>query len=148
MRCRTDYRNLSTAEKSRYVAALFDAKARGVVDAFADEHDVHFSHGRNNSSFLPWHREFIRRFEAELQVYDPRVMLCYWNSSDDQSTGSALWDASFLGQFDSAWSIGRNLGGGGSLAAPGTVDDVLDLGTYDVFWDDLEGSGRPAMSSR
>jgi hypothetical protein len=138
MRCRRDYRDLTPAEKSRYIAALYDAKARGVVDAFADEHDVHFTHGHNNSSFLPWHREFLRRFEAELQVYDPRVMLCYWNSSDDQSTSSPLWDSTFLGQFDSAWSLGRTLSGG-SLASPTTVDEVLDIGTYDVFWDDLEG---------
>jgi hypothetical protein len=138
MQCRRDYRDLTAAEKARYVAALYDAKARGVVDAFADEHNVHFSHGHNNSAFLPWHREFIRRFEAELQVSDPRVMLCYWNSSNDQSTGSGLWDNSFLGQFDAAWSLGRSLGNGGFLAAPGDVDDVLVLPTYDVFWDPLE----------
>jgi hypothetical protein len=138
MRCRRDHRDLTPAEKARYVAALYHVKANGVVDAFADEHNIHFMHGHNNSSFLPWHREFIRRFEAELQTYDPRVMLCYWNSSTDQSTGSSLWDASFLGQFNSAWSLGRNLGGGGSLATPETVDEVLDLATYDVFWDDLE----------
>lgn len=139
MRCRRDYRDLTPAEKQRFIDALYDAKARGVVDAFADEHDVHFSHGHQNSSFLPWHREFLRRFEAELQVYDARVMLPYWNSSNDQSTGSTLWDNSFLGQFNSAWSLGRNLGGGGGLAAPATVDSVLGETTYDIFWDRLEG---------
>ncbi|MCA1579457.1 MAG: tyrosinase family protein [Acidobacteria bacterium] len=138
MRCRRDYRDLTAAEKARYVAALYDAKARGVVDAFADEHNAHFSHGHNNSSFLPWHREFLRRFEAELQVSDPRVMLCYWNSSNDQSTGSGLWDVSFLGQFDAAWGLGRSLGNGGFLASPETVDGVLDLATYDAFWEPLE----------
>lgn len=139
MRCRRDYRDLTSAEKQRFIEALYDAKARGVVDSFADEHEVHFSHGHQNSSFLPWHREFLRRFEAELQVYDARVMLPYWNSSNDQSTGSALWDNSFLGQFDSAWSLGRNLGNGGFLASPDTVDSVLGETTYDVFWDRLEG---------
>ena len=139
MRCRRDYRDLSSAEKQRFIDALYDAKARGVIDSFANEHDVHFSHGHNNSSFLPWHREFLRRFEAELQVYDARVMLPYWNSSNDQSTSSALWNNSFLGQFDSAWGLGRNLGNSGSLAAPGTVDSVLSETTYDVFWDRLEG---------
>lgn len=140
MQCRRDYRDLSAAEKARYVAALYDAKARGVVDSFADLHNVHFTHGHNNSSFLPWHREFIRLFEAELQQYDPRVMLCYWNSSTDQSTSGDLWDNSFLGQFDSAWSLGRSLGNGGSLASPGTVNDALDEPTYDVFWPDLESN--------
>lgn len=142
MRCRRDYRDLTPAEKQRFLEALYDAKARGVVDAFADEHDVHFAHGHNNSSFLPWHREFLRRFEAELQTYDARVMLPYWNSSDDQSTGSALWDNGFLGQFDAPWSLGRNLGGGGFLASPDTVHGVggvLGEGAYSVFWDRLEG---------
>jgi hypothetical protein len=138
MRCRRDYRDLTVAEKERFIEALIDAKARGVIDAFADEHNTHFSHGHTNSSFLPWHREFLRRFEAELQTYDARVMLPYWNSSNDQSTSSALWDDSFLGQFDSAWSLGRTLGSAGSLADPGTVDGVLDETTYDAFWPRLE----------
>jgi hypothetical protein len=140
MRCRRDYRDLTPAEKTRFIAALYHVKAGGVVDAFADEHNIHFSHGHSNSSFLPWHREFIRRFEAELQTYDPRVMLCYWNSSNDQSTSSPLWDASFLGQFNSAWSLGRSLGGGGSLASPGTVDTALTQATYDVFRPNLESN--------
>jgi len=139
MRCRRDYRDLTSAEKQRFIEALYDAKSRGVVDDFADEHDDHFGHAHTNSSFLPWHREFIRRFEAELQVYDARVTLPYWNSSNDQSTNSDLWDDDFLGQFDSAWSLGRNLGGAGSLASPALVDDVLDETAYDVFWDRLEG---------
>lgn len=138
MRCRRDYRDLTVAEKSRYVAALYDAKARGVVDDFANEHNDHFAHGHFHSGFLPWHREFIQRFEAELQVYDSRVMLCYWNSSNDQSTSSDLWANSFLGQFDSAWSLGRSLGNGGFLATPETVNEILELPTYDVFWDPLE----------
>ena len=77
MRCRTDYRNLTPGEKTRFVAALYHVKGQGVVDSFAQEHLAHFNHGHRNSSFLPWHREFIRRFEAALQSYDERVMLCY-----------------------------------------------------------------------
>lgn len=140
MRCRRDYRNLTPAEKARYIAALYDAKARGVIDSFANEHTAHFSHGHRNSSFLPWHREFIRRFEAELQVYDLRVMLCYWNSSNDQSTTSALWASDFLGQFDSAWGLSRTLGSSGSLASPGAVDAALGDGTYQAFRPDLESN--------
>src|SRR5688572_22830019 len=138
MRCRRDYRDLTPAERQRFIDALYDAKARGVIDAFANEHDVHFSHGHQNSSFLPWHREFLRRFEAELQVYDARVMLPYWNSSNGESTRAALWVNSFLGQFSAAWGLGRNLGGGGGLAAPSTVDSVRGETTCDVFWDRLE----------
>lgn len=138
MQCRRDYRDLTAAEKQRFIDALYDAKSRGVIDAFATEHDIHFSHGHQNSSFLPWHREFLRRFEAELQVYDARVMLPYWNSPNDQSTGSALWSNSFLGQFDSAWNLNRNLGGG-SVPTSATVDSVMSEPEYEIFWDRLEG---------
>ena len=137
MSCRRDYRDLTAAERARFVAALYHVKANGVVDAFADEHDVHFSHGHNNSGFLPWHREFIRRFEAELQTYDSRIRLPYWNSPADGATNSALWADEFLGQFDSAWSLGRSIGGG-SLPSTNAVDTALGQGTYDAFWPDLE----------
>lgn len=137
MSCRRDYRDLTAAERARLVAALYHVKALGVVDAFADEHQVHFSHGHNNSGFLPWHREFIRRFEAQLQTYDPRVRLPYWNSPADGTTNSGLWANDFLGQFNSAWGLGRSLGGG-SLPSGDAVDDALDHPAYDDFWPDLE----------
>ncbi|MET8179629.1 tyrosinase family protein [Streptomyces sp. NPDC005336] len=140
MRCRRDYRDLTPAEKTRFIAALHHVKSRGVVDAFADLHEVHFSHGHRNSSFLPWHREFIRRFEAELQTYDPRVMLCYWNSSEDQSTTSPLWDPSFLGPFGSAWNLGRTLGSTGALPTPTRVTAALNQTSYPGFRPDLESN--------
>jgi tyrosinase-like protein len=139
MSCRRDYRDLTAAERARFVAALYHVKANGVVDAFADEHGVHFSHGHNNSGFLPWHREFIRRFEAELETYDPRVRLPYWNSPADGATNSALWANDFLGQFDSAWNLNRSLGGG-SLPSAEAVDGALGQSTYDAFWPDLESN--------
>lgn len=140
MSCRRDYRDLTAAERARFVAALYHVKALGVVDAFADEHQVHFSHGHRNSGFLPWHREFIRRFEAELQTYDPRVRLPYWNSPADSATNSALWADDFLGQFDSAWGLGRTVGANGSIPSSDAVNDAVDQPTYDAFWPDLESN--------
>jgi hypothetical protein len=136
--CRRDYRSLAAAERARFVQALYDVKSRGVVDQFAQEHDAHFDHGHSNSGFLPWHREFLRRFEAELKAYDERVMLCYWNSSADQSTTSQLWSQDFLGQFDGAWGLGRSLGNGGWLPPVDDVNDAFDLGIYAEFRPYLE----------
>jgi hypothetical protein len=138
--CRRDYRDLSQAEKDRFVAALYFVKANGKVDEFADLHDVHFSHGHRNSGFLPWHREFIRLFELELQAYDPRVRLPYWFSPTDNDPNGPLWANSFLGQFDAAWNLGRDLGASGSLPGTGAVDTALNEGTYLGFRPDLESN--------
>src|SRR4029079_12901720 len=39
--------------------------------------------------FFPWHREFLRQFELDLQAVsvDPNLTLPYWNWTKDQSMG-------------------------------------------------------------
>jgi Ca2+-binding RTX toxin-like protein len=46
--------------------------------------------------FLPWHREFIRRFEQELQLVDPGVSLPYWDPTTSDST-RAVFSDDFMG---------------------------------------------------
>jgi len=138
MRCRRNYRDLSPEERARFVQALYHVKATGVVDQFASEHETHFSHGIHQSShFLPWHREFIRRFEDALRTYHPAVTLPYWNSIADQSPSDPLWEDTFLGQFDSAWGLDRALGAD-TLPSESDMTNALGRGTYDAFWPDLE----------
>lgn len=54
-------------------------------------------------AFLPWHREFIRRFELDLQAIDPTVTLPYWDwtvdNSPDPISGSP-WTDDFMGKLD------------------------------------------------
>ena len=38
-------------------------------------------------AFLPWHREFINRYEGLLQEADPTVKLLYWQWTDNPVTG-------------------------------------------------------------
>ena len=38
MRCRKDYRDLTPAERDRFVQALYHVKANGTIDAYAAEH--------------------------------------------------------------------------------------------------------------
>lgn len=55
---------------------------------------VNFGHGGTGSySFLSWHREYLFRFEAQLQSYVPGVMLPYWDWTDP----SSIMTDTFLG---------------------------------------------------
>jgi tyrosinase len=47
-------------------------------------------------AFLPWHRQFLREFEAELQKVDPMVTIPYWDWTDPRSLAVILAD-NFLG---------------------------------------------------
>ena len=86
MRCRKNYRDLTSDERDRYVEALHYLKGNGVIDQFANEHGNFFLNAHDGSSFLPWHREFLRRFEDELRVVDSGITIPYWDWSVDNST--------------------------------------------------------------
>lgn len=140
MSCRKNYRDLTNVELDRFVQALHHLKSTGLVDQFADEHAAFFHMGIHGSShFLPWHRDFLRRFEDALRTYHPDISIPYWNSTVDTSPSDPLWDNAFLGQFDAAWGLGRALGAA-ILPTPEQVQTTLALGTYDVFWENLEST--------
>jgi Common central domain of tyrosinase len=139
LRVRKNYRSLTDGERSRFVQALFDLKAKGIVDQFASVHERHFFHGIHRSShFLPWHREFIRRFEDALRGFHPDITLPYWDSSVDQGRADPLWQNTFLGQFDGPWRLGRALGAESTLPTPQLVQDNQRRESYDPFWRELE----------
>ena len=55
-------------------------------DEIHDGTHVHFC-----PAFLPWHREFLRQFELDLQSVNPRVTIPYWDFTVDNSPKSSLW---------------------------------------------------------
>ena len=111
MGIRQNYRNLTNDEQTRFVQALFSLKDRGVIDRFARVHRTHTAAGIYHSShFLPWHREFILRFEQELRAIDGSLSIPYWDSTADSSPSDPLWHKDFLGQFDQRWRLDRALG--------------------------------------
>jgi len=138
MATRKNWRSLTSIERDRLVAGLHHVKSNGIVDQFARIHSAHFSHGIHRSShFLPWHREFVLRFERELQTHHAEITVPYWDSSVDQSDSDPLWAPELLGPFDAAWNLRRVLGDV-TLPTPSQVQTNQDKTTYEAFWPELE----------
>jgi tyrosinase len=164
MGIRKNQASLTPSERAAFVAAVKALKASGAYDTFVDQHRAAFMAGPNDPAhngpgFLPWHREYLRRFERALQSIDPSVSLPYWDWTVDNSPASSLWDASFMGGDGSGpgqrvttgpfafateqWTLTvldpgetrsflrRDLGGMGSLPTRPQVDSALDVVPYD-----------------
>lgn len=107
---RKNVKNLTMVERSAFVDALlkmkkstsqFDSSINAYdyfvdlhVKAFADHSGAHMAPG-----FLPWHREFLRRFEAELRRAsgNPDMTLPYWDWTDKDSF-DAVFSDDFMGR--------------------------------------------------
>ncbi|TMK97516.1 MAG: tyrosinase family protein [Actinobacteria bacterium] len=120
---RKNQATLGADEKRRLVAALLAVKKSGRYDDYVRIHlnmgQMHHTgpkrgqrkvpprgmagmgsmgqmiHG--NPTFLPWHRELLRRLELDLQAVDSSVAIPYWNWAVDDSPTSSLWRPDFLG---------------------------------------------------
>lgn len=114
MRCRKNLSKLTADEKESLKLAFLklkdptafpstnaSAQAEGAVSKYDDyvwvHHDVMmFGGGHQEPSFLPWHREFLRRIELDLRAAsllttkpNPNLTLPYWNWTKAQSTADA-----------------------------------------------------------
>jgi tyrosinase len=99
MALRKNQRSLTTAEKERFIKALLDLKkvkpgdTLSTYDLFVKVHDDAMKDGyaHMGPAFLAWHREYLRRFELELQRISPPepstggevLGLPYWDWSID-----------------------------------------------------------------
>ncbi len=50
----------------------------------------------DNGAFLPWHREYLSRFEKALQSVNPNVTIPYWDWTDPRSV-DVIFQPDFLG---------------------------------------------------
>jgi hypothetical protein len=112
-------------------------------------HEFGPANRHGTSAFLPWHREFVNRYEVLLQEANPLVTLLYWDWTTDPS---GLFNSTFMGASGSGPgtapigppfhpavgptlfppAVVRDLGGHPSAPAPtGTTDaSVLAQATY------------------
>ncbi|KAI9296135.1 Di-copper centre-containing protein [Neoconidiobolus thromboides FSU 785] len=160
---RREVRELSDSELRELHTAFNDLKANGVWDRFCRTHldNVPFAH--STPYFLPWHREFIYRFEQELRRVNPRVSLPYWDWSLDSqapersiifsssyfggSGGRCVDDgpyANWIGRYPNRHCLFRSFDGGDSIGAftspeqlRGTLGRADD---FEEFWNRIEGN--------
>jgi Common central domain of tyrosinase len=95
MALRKNQRWLTAGEKQVYIDAVLKLKAEKIgttpptntYDKYVKMHDDFRDAGHKGPAFLAWHREFLRRFELELQrIMDDKTFgLPYWDWSVDQS---------------------------------------------------------------
>lgn len=140
MGCRKNVSSLSPAERTAYINAVLALKADGRYDPYVTQHQGAGIHGHGGPAFFPWHREYLIRFENDLQSIDPSVNIPYWDWTSDNlnsaGTESLIWRNDFMGGPGSgagftvttgpfaAWGIRRNNfnifgfpGGGGSVTS-------------------------------
>jgi tyrosinase len=163
MPVRKNQATLSADEKQRFVQAVLQLKANGTYDQFVAIHRDAMMDAtmpaHMMSAFLPWHREYLRRLEIELQRIDPGVTIPYWDWTVDRTHNASLWAADFMGGNGEpgsrrvttgpfAFSTGRwtltvlsqdapgpalrrNFGSPASLPTVSRVDTVLRITPYD-----------------
>uniref|UniRef100_A0A915JK17 Tyrosinase copper-binding domain-containing protein n=1 Tax=Romanomermis culicivorax TaxID=13658 RepID=A0A915JK17_ROMCU len=105
---RKEIRSMSYDERSKFFDTVRKLKTEEKVDGVS-KYDllVYLRHphlapaSQMGASFLPWHREYLRRFEVALQQIDLNVFLPFWNPEIDSSlpnpADSLLWSALYVG---------------------------------------------------
>jgi tyrosinase len=107
MALRKNQRWLTAGEKQVYIDAVLKLKAEKIgttpptntYDKYVKMHDDFRDAGHKGPAFLAWHREFLRRFELELQrIMDDKTFgLPYWDWSVDQTSPKWPFTKEFLG---------------------------------------------------
>jgi len=113
---RKNVKTLKDSEKKDLVDAITSLKRDGTYDQFVlthnnaamtpapwggDMEDAQRSMAHSGPVFLPWHREFILRFEKALQSVVPEIALPYWKWEDDAGLPNdhpgAVWSDDLVG---------------------------------------------------
>lgn len=118
LRIRKSYKDLSPTQKQKLIEAIRILQTSKIGNSSLSKYDIYVDwhvkamskmvNGRMDQNlahsgpiFLPWHREFLRRFERDLQIAidDHELFLPYWNWVEDEMSprSSEIWSDSFMG---------------------------------------------------
>jgi len=141
---------MSVAEQTRFknvVTQLIGNGSYGRLVAIHGDmsHDQHGGMGPvGTERFLPWHRDFLLKFEAQMQALDPASFVPYWRWTNERTVPS--WLATFLPTVPvpgrrNPVQVRRSLGRRGRLPAIWEVDALVGNPalTYTQFTTLLEG---------
>lgn len=153
---RKNYTEMTGYEKAALVNAFFELRNNGDLindmsifhnDFFNFDNtfdptrlDIHFNlpDEPERDIFFAWHRRQIFEIEQAMQHIDPLISMPFWNSTIDQSPTSPLWDENFMGQFNAAWGLNRNLGATGVLPSPQDLVNVQSITDFLIYSNTLE----------
>jgi len=115
---RKDHNEMTATEKSNYVSALYTVSTNPdvIIDLAVFHNDnfnsIHFNLPSNaqNDVFLPFHRMLLFELEQHIQNVNENLSIPFWNWLVDNTNTSSLWNFNFMGQFDTAWNLGRAVG--------------------------------------
>jgi tyrosinase len=150
MTVRKDASSLTPVEQQRYVTGVTHLIGNGIYGQLVAIHaDMsHLQHGSmgpvGTERFLPWHRDFLLKFERALKDLDPQAFVPYWRWTKDRAVPS--WLASVLPTvavpgIRRPLHVRRSLGRHGRLPSSFEVNPLITQTnlTYTDFTTALEG---------
>lgn len=143
---RKNFQEMTQSERDELVNAFYQLRnGADLVDDLANFHNANFNsihfnlpNSPQNDVFLAWHRRQIFELEQAMQNINGSLSIPFWDWTMDNTTNSPLWDNDFLGQFNSDWSLNRNLGGAGQLPSTSDVNSVQSITDWLTYSNTLE----------
>jgi tyrosinase len=112
-------KTLKTTVEPGHELSIYDefvaqhVEAMGLISEDAEGPAAGHDGAHESSIILPWHREFIRRFEKALQSVNPNVTLPYWDWTDPEAL-EVIFQDDFMGPNGQGVTI--NISGVGSFS--------------------------------
>lgn len=129
MGCRKNVNRLTAAERLAFTTAVNELRDNGDYDGYVEQHRGAMGHGHGGPAFFPWHREYVRRFEEDLQAIDPSVSVPYWDwtsaNLNAAGTQSFIWRDDFMG--------GPGQAGSGAVTTGPFASWGLRRNAFDIF---------------